>query len=119
MFTSIVRIVLGLVLFVFGLDAFVHFLPQPDAAPPADALAFFGAMVKTGYLFQLVKGTEVVVGAMLALALIAPVIVNIVAFNAFLAPSGLPIALAVLAAELFLAWRYRAAYRPLFAVRAA
>ena len=122
MVTRIVRILLGLVFFVFGLDAFVHVLPQPDTAPPADALAFFGAMVKTGYLFQLVKGTEVLVGVLLlanrfvplAHALIAPVIVNIVAFNVFLAPTGLPIALAVLAAELYLAWRYRAADRPLF-----
>ena len=49
----------------------------------------------------------------LALALLAPVIVNIVAFHAFLAPSGVAIALVVLALELYLAWTYRAAFRPM------
>jgi len=45
------------------------------------------------------------------------VLVNIVLFHAFLTPGqvGMPIALAFL--ELFLAWTYRAAYRPLLTSR--
>jgi len=120
------RILLGLVFFVFGLDGFLHFVPQPTTPPPAGAMALGFALVKSGYLFQLIKGTEVVVGALLlcnrlvplALALIAPVIVNIVAFHAFLAPEGLSIALGVLVLEVYLAWHYRAVYRPMLAVRA-
>ena len=58
------------------------------------AIAFFGGLMKTGYMMPLIFGTQVLVGALLlsnrfvplALALIAPVIVNIVAFHAFLAP---------------------------------
>ncbi len=120
------RVLLGLVFFVFGLDGFLHFMPQPSTPPPEGAMALAFAMIKSGYLFPLVKGTEVVVGALLlanrfvplALAVIAPVVVNIVAFHAFLAPSGLPIALAVLALELFLAWSYRGVYRPMLVPRA-
>jgi hypothetical protein len=66
-------------------------------------------------------GTQVIVGVLLltrrfvplALTLIAPVVVNIVAFHLFLAPAGLGLALAVLAAELTLAWDNRAAFAPL------
>ena len=81
--------------------------------------------MKTGYLFQLVKVTEVIVGALLllnrfvplALALLAPVIVNIVAIHAFLAPSGVGMAVVILALELYLAWSYRSAFRPMLAAR--
>jgi hypothetical protein len=51
----------------------------------------------------------------LALVLIAPVIVNIFAFHAFLAPSGLVVASALVALELTLAWVNRSAYRSLLA----
>jgi uncharacterized membrane protein YphA (DoxX/SURF4 family) len=118
------RILLGLVFFVFGLNFFFHFIPQPPMAPPA--AAFAGAMFATGYLFVLVKVVEVVSGALLlagrfvplALALLAPVVVNIVFFHAFLEPSGIAVPLVVLALEIFLAWSYRDVYRPMLAARA-
>jgi hypothetical protein len=76
-------------------------------------------------MFPLIKGTEVVVGALLlsnrfvplALALIAPNVVNIVLFHAVLAPGGLGLALPVLALELYLAWSYRAAYASMLAAK--
>jgi len=117
------RILLGLVFFVFGLNFFFHFIPPPPmSGPPAD---FAGAMMATGYLFVLVKVTEVAGGALLlagrfvplALALLAPVVVNIVAFHAFLAPSGIAVPLVVLALELFLAWSYRTAYLPMLGAK--
>ncbi len=82
--------------------------------------------MNSGYLFELIKGTEVIVGVLLltnrfvplALALIAPVIVHIVAFHAFLAPTGMVIPLALVAVELYLAWHYRARVRPMLAARA-
>ena len=113
------RILLGLVFFVFGLNGFLHFLPQPPmSGPPAD---FAGAMIATGYLFPFVKGTEVIGGALLlsgrfvplALAILAPIVLNIVAFHAFLAPAGLAIPVVVLALEVFLAWSYRSVFRPM------
>jgi hypothetical protein len=119
------RLLLGLAFLVFGLNGFLNFLPTPSGTPEA-ALAFAGALIKTGYMFPLIKGTEVLVGVLLlsnlfvplALALIAPVIVNIVAFHAALAPSGLGLGLVLLALELFLAWTYRAAFSPMLAARA-
>ena len=113
------RILLGLIFFVFGLNFFFHFIPMPPmSGPPAD---FAKAMAATGYLYILVKITEVTSGALLlagrfvplALALLAPVVVNIVAFHAFLAPAGIGLPVVILLLEIFLAWSYRAAYRPM------
>lgn len=110
------RLFLGLIFTVMGLNGFLHFLPMP---PPAGrAGAFFGGLYGTGYLLPLLFGTQVVVGVLLltkrfvplALTLIAPVVVNIVAFHLFLESAGLGTALAVLAAELVLAWSHRAAF---------
>ena len=124
--TPIARILLGLVFFVFGLDGFLHFIPQPTEPPSEPALSFAMGLFKSGYMFPLIKGTEVAVGALLlsnrfvalALVVIAPVIVNIFAFHAFLAPSGIAIAGALVVLELYLAWAHRSAYRPLFVARA-
>ncbi len=119
------RILLGLVFFVFGLNGFLNFIPQPTKPLPEQLVAFATAPMKTGYLFPLIKGTEVIVGLLLlanrfvplALALIAPVVVNIVAVHVFLDRSGLPVALVVLALEVYLAWSHRKAYRPMLAAR--
>ena len=43
----------------------------------------------------------------LGLALVGPVIVNIVCFHALMAPAGLPMAFVVSALALFLLWNYR------------
>ncbi len=122
------RVLLGLVFFGFGLDGFLHFVPQPDpSSMPHGAVAFAGALLGTGYMFPLIKGTETLVGALLlanrfvplALALLAPVVINIVLFHAFLSPTGVAIAIVVLALELFLAWTHRRAFRPMLAARSA
>ncbi len=123
---TVARMLLGLMFFIFGLNGFLNFIPTPPKeSMPAGLVAFSEAMMKTGYLFQLVKGTEVLVGALLllnrfvplALTLLAPVIVNIVAVHAFLAPSGLVMAVVILALELYLAWSYRSAFRGMLGAR--
>jgi uncharacterized membrane protein YphA (DoxX/SURF4 family) len=122
---SAARILLGLIFFVFGLNGFLQFIPQPPV--PAQAGAFFGALAATGYMLPLIKIVEVVGGALLlsnrfvplALAILAPNVVNIVLFHAVLAPGGLPIALMVLGFELFTAWSYRDAYAPMLRARTA
>jgi uncharacterized membrane protein YphA (DoxX/SURF4 family) len=115
------RLLLGLVFLVNGLNGFLHFMPMP--AMPADALAFAGALMKTGYIFPILKTFEVAAGALLlagvavpfALTLLAPIIVNIAAFHMFLAPAAVPMVAVLLATELHLAWTHRAAFAPLFA----
>jgi uncharacterized membrane protein YphA (DoxX/SURF4 family) len=121
----VARVVMGLIFFVFGLNGFLHFIPQPKEAMPDGAMAFIGGLMKSGYMFPLVSGTQVLVGALLllnrfvplALALIAPVVVNIIAFHIFLSRSGLGIAIFVVVLELYLAWAYRNAYRSMLRPR--
>ena len=111
------RIFLGLAFFVFGLNGFLGFMPQP--AVPEAAGALLGAFAASGYMFPLIKGTEAVVGLLLlsnrfvplALTLLAPVTVNIVAFHFFLAPAGLAVPLVLTALHLYLAYAYRESYR--------
>ena len=117
------RLFLGLVFTVFGLNFFLHFLPTPPPLPRA--AAFAGALFGSGYFFPLLKTIEVVAGLFLlggrfvtlALAVLAPIVINIVGFHLFLAPSGIALALAVLAAELYLGWTYRAAFAPMLRAR--
>lgn len=118
------RIILGLIFFVFGLNKFVGFMEMPPMADPA--AAFMGALADTGYMLPLLALTEIVGGGCLlvgrcvpfGLTLLAPVVVNIAAFHVFLDPSGLPVAIAVLVLEIFLAWAYRDSFSGVLAAKA-
>jgi hypothetical protein len=109
------RVSLGLIFFVAGLDGFIDVLPHPSRPLPERAILFAGALLKSGYFFPLLKGTELIAGALfltrrlvpLAVAIIAPVVVNILAFHLFVAPDGVPLALILLVLEAYLAWTYR------------
>jgi hypothetical protein len=81
---------------------------------PSKAAAFTGALMK-------IVGTLLLANRFvpLALALLAPFVVNSVAFHAFLERSGLPVAFTVLALLVYLAWSYRKAYRPMLALKTA
>ena len=90
---TIVRILLGVIFVAFGLNAFLHFLPKP--MPPGIAGQFVGAMFQSHYIL-FVSALEVISGVLLlvnryvpfALAILAPIIVNIIAFLLLLPPVG-------------------------------
>jgi putative oxidoreductase len=122
---TIVRILLGLAFTTFGLNLFLNFIPQPTKPMPEAVTAFVGALMKSGYMMQMIGVTQLIVGVLLlvnrfvplALALLAPFLVNSVAFHVFLEPSGLPMAMIFVALEVYLAWVYRNAFRPMLAAR--
>lgn len=124
-FPAIARVLMGISLIIFGLNVFLNFIPPPPTPLPEGAAAFAGALVNTGYMMQLIGLTQLIVGVCLltnrfvplALALFAPFMVNSIAFHLFLEHSGLPMAAVFLALELYLAWVYRRAYRPMLAAR--
>jgi hypothetical protein len=80
----------------------------------------------TGYMLPLIFATQLIVGTLLlanrfvplALTLLAPFMVNSIAFHVFLEPSGRPMALIVLALQLYLVWVNRRAFRPILTARA-
>jgi len=95
------RLLLSLILLVFGANKFLNFIPAPPMeGPSAD---FMSALFKTGYMFPLIGFTEVVAGALLllnkwvglALIFTAIISVNIVAFHLVLAPAGIGLAAVV------------------------
>ena len=125
-FPAVARILMGLPLVIFGLNGFFNFIPPPTTPLPEGAATFAAALMRSGYMMQLIGGTQLIVGVLLvlnrfvplALALFAPFIVNSVAFHLCLEHSGLPMAAVFLALELYLAWAYRRTYRPMLALRA-
>jgi putative oxidoreductase len=90
----IARILLGLIFVVFGLNAFLHFLPSPP--PPGAAGQFAGLLFTTHYYIvvfalQFIGGVLLLVGRYIPLALVilGPIIVNILLFHIHMAPSGI------------------------------
>src|SRR6185436_3735906 len=118
----IVRSLLGLAFVVFGLNAFLQFMPAP---PPQGLAGDFTKALFVSHYFYVVAILQVVGGALLllgrfvplGLTLLGPVIVNILLFHIFLEPTGLPVAIVVSALALFLLWAYRPAFRGLLAAR--
>lgn len=118
------RIIVGLLFLVMGLNGFLNFLPQPTTMPPK-TVALLGGFVASGYMIPLLFGTQVLVAVLLlsnrfvplALAIIAPVVVNIAAYHIFLVPAGIPLTAIVVVGELYLVWIYRSVYRPMLAMR--
>ena len=115
----IARYLLGLIFVVFGANGFLHFIPMPP--PPGVAGQFMGALFVSHvlvviFLLQLVGGLLLLAGLYvpLALVLLGPVIVNIVLFHAFMAPSGLPLASVVVVLWLLVAWSVRSAFEGIF-----
>jgi putative oxidoreductase len=113
--TMIARSLLGLIFVVFGLNAFLQFMPMP---PPQGLASDFVKALFVSHYFYVVAVLQIVGGALcllgrfvpLGLTLLGPVIVNILLFHIFLDPAGLPLALVVSALALFLLWIYRSAF---------
>jgi len=91
----IARIVLGLILIIFGANKFFNFMPMPPME--GNAATFMGGLGVSGYMFPLLGIIEILVGVLLiikkavpfALVLLAPLAVNMVLFHAAMAPAGI------------------------------
>ena len=119
--TIAARLLLGLVFFGFGLNGLLQLFPLPPAQ--GAAAVFIDGLVASRYFFPLLFVTYLFTGAALltgrfvplALTILAPIIVNIAVMHFFVPSSGAEICLAVLVTvlEIFLAWSWRDAFRPL------
>ncbi len=120
---AIVRVLLGLMFLVFGLNGFLNFMPAPKDMPQ-DILTVMGALMQAGYM-NVVSGAEVIVAVLLltnrfvplALALLAPIIVGILTFHIAMQPATIGPGIVVTVMELYLAWAYRSAFKPMLRVR--
>ena len=117
--TLVARLLLALIFVVFGLNGFLHFIPQPP--PTGLAGQFVGALFVSHYLvvvfvLQLLTGLLLLINRYvpLALTLLGPVIFNILLFHSFMSPAGLPMAFTVTVLWLVTAWGVRSAFAGIF-----
>jgi hypothetical protein len=116
------RILLGGIFLIFGLNGFFHFLHMPP--PTGVAAQFVGALFVTNYLvvvflLQLIPAALLLINRYvpLALALLGPIIVNILLFHTLMAPNGLPLALLVTALWVVVFFSVRTAFAGLWQPR--
>ncbi len=114
------RLLLGLAFLVAGLNGLHPFMP---GAPPSAGFAgaFIGAMIGSHFVF-FVSAVQAISGFLLfinryvplALALLAPVLANILVFHITMDPRTIPPALVVTVLWIILWSRYRAYFESLF-----
>lgn len=115
------RILLGIVFVVFGFGYFFMKMPPLDTTTPMGQFA--AGLLAAGYFFPFLKIVEGICGLMLffkrwtplALLVLAPIIIQILLFDIFLASSAeLVIGVVVAALAIFLAWCNWEKYAALF-----
>ena len=123
---AICRFALGLGFVIFGANILVPFLPMPPLPEGSLTSQFMAVMKPSHWMFlvgsmQLTGGLLVLLGgtAPLGLLVLAPVLVNILAFHIFLENgNGLLPGLILSSLEIYLLYAYRAYYRPLLTTKA-
>ena len=124
-FPHIARVLLGLLFLTFGLNGFLNFIPVPKDIPQ-DIMTVSMALMKAGYM-SVVSAVEILVAVLLitnrfvplALALLAPILVGILTFHIAMQPATIGPGVFVTLLELYLAWCYRRAFRPMLAAKVA
>jgi len=121
-FTKIVRLLLGFILIVFGLNKLVPepFIPLPEL--PVKAGDFMTSLGATGYVLKTVGIIEILIGILLlmkkwvafALIVMVPISLNILLFHLFLDVSGIGGALLVASLNGILIYKHWEHYKSLF-----
>lgn len=115
-----IQVVAGLMLIVFGLNKFLHFIPMGE--PPAGMGEYLGALFKTGFIFPVIAVIEITAGvafvsnkfAPLMVIILMPVIVNAFLAHLFLDPAGIGAAAFILTALIIIIVRNFGRYREIF-----
>lgn len=118
----IARYLIAFIFIVFGLNGFLHFLPQKLPSSQT-AIQYFTVMTASHYLL-FVFGMQLIAGALflfrrtvpLALTLAGPLIVNILLFHALMNPEGIVPGLVVAILWFIIFWQFRTAFRGIFFV---
>ena len=122
MFTKIVRLLLGAILVLFGINKLLPkpFIPLPEL--PGKASDFMTSLAATGYVLKRVGVLEIFIGTLLlmkkwvafALTLLAPISINILLFHLFLDVEGIAGALIVAVFNGMLIYKHWPQYKSLF-----
>jgi uncharacterized membrane protein YphA (DoxX/SURF4 family) len=115
----IVRVLMGLIFTASAIVVLFNLVPVPELK--GTPKLFNDAIAATGYFMPTLKGIELACGILLIIGrylplvtvVIFPIVLNIFLYHAFVLPEGLPIAIFMLLANLFLAYTYRERYAPM------
>lgn len=116
----VLSLLFGLMFINAGLNKFLNYMPTPDDLPEKMVNAM-NSFLEIGWLLPLVGIAEILGGILfifpktraLGAVVIFPVMIGIVLTNIFIAPSGLPIALALLLINLWVIYDNRDKYLPM------
>jgi putative oxidoreductase len=112
----IIRILLGLLLLVTGLNKFLQFMPMPEMTEQAQQTMM--AFVQTGYIMNIVAIVEIVVGLLLiinkytalSLVILFPIMLNAFLFHLFLDVAGIGGSVMAITFNIYLMIAYRDRY---------
>jgi putative oxidoreductase len=118
---TIIRIIFGVLLVIFGANKFFNFMPAPEEMPEA-IITYMTALMSTKTL-ELVGAVELIAGlafifnkygALMAIILMS-VSINAVLFHAFLGPADIMPAIILLILNIVMLYAYRDKYKDLLA----
>jgi putative oxidoreductase len=121
----IVRTLMGLLLIAAAVVVLLNLVPKPEMTGAVktfnegmDAAPYFITVIK---LTELFCGIAFLIGRFVPLAtvVIAPVIVQIFLFHLFMDRSGMPVAIFLVLANIFVAYYYRRSYAGLLTAKPA
>lgn len=116
----VVSILFGLIFINSGLNKIFNYLPVPPDLPEG-LVMIMGAFMKIGWLIPLIATAEIIGGALfmipkyraLGAIIIFPVMIGITLTHLLYVPSGLPMALPLLAINLWVIIENRNKYLPM------
>ena len=121
--STVARYLLGLIFLIFGLNGFLNFIHQPPPSNPL-AIQFFVAVSASHYmgvvlLAQIVGAVLLLAGRFvpLGLAILAPVLVNILNYHITMDPGGIGLGLIATILWVIVCLPYRSSFAPIFQQR--
>jgi uncharacterized membrane protein YphA (DoxX/SURF4 family) len=116
----VLSLLFGLMFINAGLNKFFNYMPMPEDMPES-MVKLMAAYTTIVWLMPLVAVVEIIGGVLiiiprfraLAAIMVLPITVGILLTHIFNEPSGLPIALAFFAVNVWLLFEYREKYMPM------
>ena len=116
----VISILFGLIFINSGLNKFFNYMPMPEEMPE-NMIKLMNAFMEIGWLMPLVAVAEIAGGILftipkyraLGAIIIFPVMIGILLTHIFNAPSGLPLAIVLIAINIWIIIENRDKYMPM------
>lgn len=117
---TVLSLLFGLMMINSGLNKFFNYMPMPEEMPEI-VTQTFGSIMQIGWLYPLIAIIEIIAGALfisektraLGAIMVLPIMVGILLFHSIQAPETLPIALILMAINIWVIIENRVKYMPM------